>query len=71
MQQCEADQERKRQKLAATCDAYRVANQQRMAARRALDWIGMLKARLVLRYEISDLFLSLPEANFGAYRCHA
>ena len=27
---------------------------QRMAARRALEWIGTLKARLVFRYEISD-----------------
>ena len=27
-----------------------------MAARRALEWIGMSKARLVFRYEISDLF---------------
>jgi len=27
----------KRQKWAATCDAYRVANQQRMASRRALE----------------------------------
>jgi len=26
----------------------RVANQQRMAARRALEWIGILKAQLVL-----------------------
>jgi len=33
----------------------RVANQQRMAARRALEWIGTSKARLVFRYEISDL----------------
>ena len=31
--------------------------QQRMAARRALEWIGTLKARLVFIYEISDLFL--------------
>jgi len=28
-----------------------------MAARRALEWIWMSKARLVFRYEISDLFL--------------
>jgi len=27
----------------------------RMAARRALEWIGTSKARLVFRYEISDL----------------
>ena len=40
--------EQKRQKQAATCDAYRVANQQRMAAERALEWIGMSKAWLVL-----------------------
>ena len=41
---------------AATRDAYRVAKQQRVTARRALEWIGTLKARLVFRYEISDLF---------------
>ena len=35
----------------------RVANQQRMAARRALEWVGTSKARLVFRYEISDLLL--------------
>ena len=28
-----------------------------MAASRALEWIGASKARLVFRYEISDLFL--------------
>ena len=52
----EACQEQKHQKRAATCDAYRVANQQRMASRRALEWIGTSKAWLVFRYEISDLF---------------
>ena len=56
MQQREADRKRKRQKRAATHGVYRVANQQRMAARRALDWIGTSKARLVFRYEISDLY---------------
>ena len=35
---------------------YRVAFQQRMAARRALEWIRTSKARLVLKYEISDLY---------------
>jgi len=40
----EVDQERRCQKRTATRDAYRVAKQQRMAARRALEWIGMLKA---------------------------
>ena len=30
-------------KQAATHGAYRVANQQRMAARRALEWIGTTK----------------------------
>ena len=39
-----------------TRDAYRVANQYRMASRRALEWIRTLKAQLVFRYEISDLF---------------
>ena len=56
MRRCEADQERTRQKRAATRGAYRVANRERMAARRALEWIGTYKARLVFRYEISDLF---------------
>ena len=55
----ETDREWKHQKQAATCDAYRVANQQRMAARRALEWIGMSKAWLVFRYEISEFFLQL------------
>ena len=55
MRQCKADQKRKCQKRAATCGAYRVANQQRMAARRALEWIGASKVRLLFRYEISDL----------------
>ena len=27
----------------ATCDAYRVINQLRMVARRALEWTGMFK----------------------------
>jgi len=55
----ETDHEWKHQKQAATCDAYRVTNQQRMAARRALEWIGMSKAWLVFRYEISEFFLQL------------
>ena len=42
-----------------------VANQQRMAARRALEWIGALKARLVFRYEISDL--SLQQMHFTVF----
>ena len=52
MQQCEADRERKRQNRAVTCGAYRVADQQRIAARRALEWIGVSEAWLVFRYEI-------------------
>jgi len=36
-QQHKANQEWKRQKQAATHDAYRITNQQRMAARRALE----------------------------------
>jgi len=54
MQQCEADQEQKHQKRAAIRDTYRAASLLRMAAKRALEWIGILKARLVFRYEISD-----------------
>jgi len=42
---CEADREWKCQKRAATCDAYRAANWLRMAARRALKWIRMLKVQ--------------------------
>ena len=38
---------------------YRVAIQQRTAARRAVEWIGASKARLIVRYEISDLFLTV------------
>jgi len=38
-----------------------------MAARRALEWIGGSKARLVFRYEISDLFPSaLPITSKAA-----
>ena len=36
------------------CLWYRVTNQQRMAASRALEWIGASKARLVYRYKISS-----------------
>ena len=39
MRRQEADGERKRQKQAATHGAYRIANQQTMAARIALEWI--------------------------------
>ena len=46
----------KRQKWAATRDAYRVTNQQKMVAKRALEWIRTSKARLVFRYEISNLW---------------
>ena len=55
----EADRERKHQKQAATCDAYRVANQQRMAAMRGLEWIGTSKARLVLDMKYQNCFLQL------------
>jgi len=33
-----------------------LTGQQTTAARRTLEWISMSKARLVFRYEISDLF---------------
>ena len=42
------DQECKHYKQAATCDAYRATNQLRMAARRALEWIGMFKGPAVI-----------------------
>jgi len=61
----EADQERRRQKRAATCDTYRITKQQRMAARRAL---GTSKARLVFRYEISDLFAEVAFCHFLGLR---
>ena len=58
MQQCKADRKQKCQKRAAThVPTESCTNQQRMAARRALERIGMSKAQLVFRYEISDLFL--------------
>jgi len=45
--QCsKADREWKCQKRAATRDACRVVNQQRMAARRVLVWTGTSKAQL-------------------------
>ena len=47
---------RNAKKQAATRDTYRATNQQRMAARRALKWIGMLEHPAVFRYKISDLF---------------
>ena len=37
----------------------RFLHQPTMAARRALEWIRTSKARLVFRYEISDLFCHL------------
>jgi len=48
-------------KRAATHDAYRVTSEQRIAARRALEWIGMSKAWLDFRYEISDLLYSMGQ----------
>ena len=54
---CEAYWERRRQKRAATRNAYRVAiNQWRMAARRALEWIGTTNAQLDFRYEYQTCF---------------
>ena len=47
----------KHQKRAATHGAYRVTNQQRMAARRALEWIGTSKAWLVLDMKYQTCFL--------------
>jgi len=45
--------------VSSTHDAYRATNQPRMAARRALEWIGMFKSLAGFRYEISDLFYYL------------
>ena len=50
------DAKLERQNRAATCGAYGVSDQQRMAARRTLEWIRASEARLIFRYEISDLF---------------
>jgi len=39
-----------------------------MVARKALEWMGMSKAWLVFRYEISDLFLVTDKARmFGRW----
>ena len=62
MQQRKADLERKQ---VATHDAYRAANQLRMADRRTLEWIEMFKAWPVFRYETSDLFIQGCDANSG------
>jgi len=47
----------KRQKRAAIRGAYRVTNQQRMVARRALELIGTSKAWLVLDMKYQTCFL--------------
>jgi len=61
MRRREADRELRCQKRAATRDAYSSYSWCPQscclwlpAARRALEWIGMSKARLVIRREISD-----------------
>ena len=57
MRQREADRERRHQKRAATHDAYRVViNRRRMAARRALEWIGTSNAWQVFRHEYQTCF---------------
>ena len=43
------DQERKWQKQAVTRHAYRVANQLRMASRRALEWVRMFEGPAVFQ----------------------
>ena len=67
MRRREADREWKCEKRAATRGVYRVANQQRMAARRALEQIGTLKARLVLdmKYQtcLSTIYPGLTTAS--------
>ena len=61
MQQHEANREQRRQKRAATHDAYRVAtNQWRMVARRVLEWIGTSNTRLVFRYEYQTCLVLGP-----------
>jgi len=54
----QADREWRRQKRAATRDAYRVTINQRtqLATRRALEWIGTSNARLVFRYEYQTCY---------------
>ena len=67
---------RKYQKRAATCDAYRVANQQRMAARRVLEWITTLKAQLDLKMKYQTcliwqiLNLAIQSLNQKVIRNH-
>jgi len=46
-----------------------LTNREIMAARRALEWIRTLKARLVFRYEISDLFIFVHVTFFFSSRC--
>jgi len=46
-----------RSKQLYTHEAYGVANQQRMAARKGLEWIGTSKPWVFFRNEISDLLL--------------
>jgi len=61
----DAGQEQRHQKGAATRDAYRVAiNQPRMAARRALEWIGMSNAWLVFRYEYQTFCVHKLTQNY-------
>ena len=50
----------------ATRDDYKVANQQRKAVRRALEWIRASKAQLVFKDEISDLVMLNCDGSFLA-----
>jgi len=43
-----------------SCGAYRVTDQQRMAARRALEWIGTSEARLDFGYETKQCSIMMP-----------
>jgi len=59
-----------RAEMPETCSyswCHRITNQQRMAARRALEWIGTSKARLVFRYKISDVFPQDPPPHTHTY----
>ena len=68
---CEADWEQKCQKWAATRNAYWTGNRLRMAARRAVEWIG--RPSCSFRFEISDLLhtciVMYYDCMFGLSSC--
>jgi len=61
----EANREQKHQKRAAIHDAYRVANQQRMVSRKALEWIRTLKASWFLHMKNQTCFTRALSRNYS------